>query len=360
MNHSLAPLVFALALPIAAQATTTSPANLQAVAGDISVPIGELVFSGPFGPIPTGNFFKLTQIDASQPAVPRTITALWLRRPTSGQGANGGSGNIAIRMAHANYALVDGSTQNVDAVRTSPWVDVFVLKPVTLPVWNQPATPPPAAFDFQLPFDVPFAFNGQEALLIQATLTAPVINIDGTDRSRVTTSPQDYGVGLGCVLTSGEMSVNASWTVWTDTSLGISFQVSTNPGSGAVPSMVVAGLGFSPTNLPIPGVCAPLLTSGEIPLYLTNLFGFGTVYGRSVQIPYTPSLVGQYDLYVQAWARRNNQPLFVGSRGTRPGPIPAPRADGFPAAMFTDNEPGSAFQVQGVFSKNVAAILGLQ
>ncbi len=359
MDARLLACLFAIPLPALAQTLPTSPAGMLPVPGEAAVPFGELFITG--FPIPTGAFHKVTQIDASQPATPRTIHALSLRRPTAGLGGSGGTGFVTIRMAHANWALVpSGASVDVETLRTSPWVDVFLRKAVTLPDWSQAAATPPAPFDVRFPLDTPFAFNGQDALVFQLLMEGVAMSVDGTDRSSVVTPVQNYGIGLGCTVRNAEMSVFANWRVYTDPSLGMDFSVGSNPGSGVIGQQAIAALGFAAVNLPIPGVCAPQLSSGEGYVLLRSS-GLGTFRTARITLPHNPVLVGQYDLHVQAWAQLSGQPQpFVGSFGTRTGPIPAPRNDGFSAALAASTENGASFQTWVSLSKHQAIFIGIE
>lgn len=340
-----------------AQVVTTSPAGMLNVPGETVVEMGPFSILG----FPVTDTIAFTQIDASQPAVPRVITALSFRRPTTTYpGAVGGPARMAIRMAHGDYSLVSANTVLVDSLRTGPWVDVFTLKSITLPDWTQAATPPPAAFDLRMQLDVPFAFNGTDALIFQVLLLDTAVGVDATNRTHLTTPVQNYGVGLGCPINGQEMRVFANWTVYTDTAQGFYFSAGSNVGPGSV-GPAVLGIGWSQANTPIAGVCAPLLTSGEHYMLMTNPFVFGTNRMASLSVPYTPVFVGQLDLHVQAWARLSGQPVpFRGSYGTHTGPIPAPRSDGFQCALADEIQNGFSFMTDATFVKNRAAMIGIE
>lgn len=333
------------------QVAVTSPAGMMQVAGNA---IGLL---GPIGAFVPDVYHKITQIDATQPAGARVIQALSFRRSTTGTGG-GGTAMVAVRMAHGNFNLITTAGQSVDSLRTSPWVDVFTLKQVTLPAWS-PAPQPPAPFDFRLPLDTAFAFDGQQALLFQVVLIDPNngLGVDAFNNSSVGAPTQAYGQGLGCRIGTREMAVFGGWTAFTDGDA--LFSATANPGNGLVPGQMVLGIGFTPINQPIPGICAPLLTSGEGYALMNGSF-FGTGRLVSISLPSNLPFVGQ-QFHIQAWAQLSGQPQpFVGSTGLSIGPIPASRTDGFRAALANDPENGTAFPDTVVLTPHRAVVIGIE
>ncbi|MBI5850879.1 MAG: hypothetical protein HZB39_07610 [Planctomycetes bacterium] len=338
-----------------AQVVATSPAGMLNVPGDT------FAILGPIGPFVPDVYHKLTQIDGSQPPGARVISALSFRRPSSGISVVGGTAMVAVRMAHADYSRVVGSTgQSVDTLRTGAWVDVFTLKQVTLPSWS-PVPQPPAPFDLRLPLDVPFSFDGQQALLFQVLVVDPNNStaVDASNRSSVSAATQVYGQGSGCMIGTREMTVTASWSVPTGAAQGPTFFAGANPGPGLLPGLSIVHIGASAANQAIPGICAPLLTSADT--YMTLNQGlFGTFRSGSVTLPSNAPFVGQ-TFHIQAWAQLSGQPQpFVGSSAVRLGPIPAARTDGFRAALYNDPENGATFSSTVWLAENRAVIIGIE
>lgn len=117
-------------------------------------------------------------IDGTQPASPRLLRGIALRRSSTAQQAGGvKTFEVTLRCGSARLDVIDDA---IDKNWTSPPLTTFDRKLVSTPDWALLPISPPAAFDFVLNFDRPFVHTGRDALAIhfavrQASLAHGVV-----------------------------------------------------------------------------------------------------------------------------------------------------------------------------------------
>lgn len=192
------------------------------------------------------------------------ITYIGWRRNGAGNVGAPKTTDVTVTMSHADYNLV-GATYASNY--KDPPVVVFARKPVNLPDWNTPATVSPSPMDAVLFLDVPFAYNGTDALLYDVQNENNPLGIYTQDWSSGTLA-HTYGaypaeLGGSCTTPNGAMlqrtAARANATV-----LEFGFGVSGAPSS--VP--LVLSLGATDPNTGLPGLCGRIRAFPDITLPL--------------------------------------------------------------------------------------------
>ena len=263
--------------------SVTSPAGLHTAEGNAS-----FFFWGP----PR----RLMGIDHTNAGSALTMTkAAWRRDGTAAASANFGARtfDLTMRMGPGNLAQLSAE---FDANYVGARTTVYATKPTSFPDWTLPPTPPPAAFDLEIPFDIPFAYSGAQTF---------VWDIDVNNSSNTSAVPMDRqyvpvasslgtALGSGCVAT-GQASTYAH-TMWLQDG-----GVGTNPagmtlGFGGVRAPAGAptwlSLDVVDANLALPFLCAPLRARPTVLIPAGNADSTGTVVDRDLGFPYHASIVG--------------------------------------------------------------------
>jgi hypothetical protein len=265
MNRFAPSIVLFLAAALGAQQATT-PAGMLNQEANASFP--DLL--GAFGAASGQNTYY-TALDASNTGPARQLTRLSLRR--DGQAATNPAYvartvTMTIRMAHGNLALVANNRDNNEAtLRTSPWIEVFTPKTVTLPDHaQQPAGLP--TFDIHLPLDVPFPYNGQQALFYQfkcSPSNLPANNVlyplDGVFETSFNEGPFLYQ-GVGCQVAGRSQPMRHESHLRNYGPMGnTNWLLFTQDGPANAPLVIVMGR----TNPALPvGGCAPLMAQPNL------------------------------------------------------------------------------------------------
>lgn len=280
-----------------------------------------------------------TAIDATQVGTPRfgIRAAHWRRDQRSFEpGAVARTTRIGLRMAHAQYGnLRRGDFDDVTPSLTSPWSVVYAPKPTSIPDWTAVPSSTPAAFTFRLPFDVPFDYDGVDALAFQILgyqSSSPNDSRHPVDKHE---DPAFYiwggpDSGSGCMPDGNhEMRVGGQWWVFAEQDTSLRCGVDHAPAG----QPVILNLGFSNPQIGVPGLCTDIMSSGEISVPLGNADAGGYVSWR-LDFPHQASYVGTLDLHLQAWAFDPNAPVFglAGSQGNQLAQYPSPPSPGLPMA----------------------------
>lgn len=281
-------------------------------------------------------------IDATQIGTARAaIRAAHWRRDQRGfePGAVARTTRIGMRMAHGDYSLVQrGGFGDVNDLLTTPFTIVYVPKPTNIPDWTAVPSTTPAAFTFRLPFDVPFDYDGVDAM---------VFNILGYQSSSPNDSrhPVDKhedqafyvwvgpDTGTGCRPDGvNEMRLGAQWWVFAEQDTSLRTYLDHAPPA----QPVILNLGLANPQFTVPGLCADIMSSGEISVPMGMSDAGGHVEWR-FDFPHQASYVGGLDLHLQAWSFDPNEPIFglAGSQGHQLAQYPQPPVPGMTMATST-------------------------
>ena len=242
----------------------------------------------------------------------------WRRNGSANAGA-AKTTDVTVLMAHADYNTITNVFANN---YKTPAQTVFTKKAVNLPDWNAPSGSVPSPFDVVLPLDVPFLYNGQDALLWDVLNENNPLGIYTQDWVSGT-MPHTYGdyptdLGGGCTTTNGAMThrcaLRANATV-----LEMGFKVSSAPPSAGLTML----LGASDPALTIPGLCGVVHSQPLVFLPIGTADAAGTLpLAFPINTPWTPALAGA-PLFTQVIALDTTQPgiPLAMSNGLR-APIP--------------------------------------
>jgi hypothetical protein len=206
----------------------------------------------------------------------------WRRDSTGLSAAIARNVELAVTMAHTDLATFTSTFAN--NYKDAP-VTTFTKKFLAVPDWT--VAQPPAPFDFVVPFDVPWQYNGTDALLWDVVVT----NTDQAGRYPhdwySTLGANAYGhvhrdTGVGCTTQNGTFLIQNEFRA-TGAMLDLGFRVAGGPSSAAVTML----LGLTSPNLPI--ACVPLGTDGLIPVAIGSTSATGTLPMTYVSIPWQAS-----------------------------------------------------------------------
>ncbi|MFO1053450.1 MAG: hypothetical protein U1F36_14655 [Planctomycetota bacterium] len=323
------PMVLLAAVAAAQGPTFTSPPNMIGVEGNSD----DSRWLGTSQDVQQSS--QHVVIDATGIGTPRHgIRAAWWRRDGSqpnDPNAVSRVTTIGMRMAHGDYGqVVRGDFADVNTVLTSGWTTVYTPKPTSLPDWRN--TPSGVAnFDLRLPFDVPFDYDGNDALVFNWMgygSTAPEGATHPVDKQEdsafyVWVGPDN---GTGCDPTgNGSMRLQGQWWVFAEQDTSLRCYVDNAPFN----QPVIMNFGFSDPSFSLPGLCTGIHSSGEIsvPMGLSDPGGHAEF---RLNFPHDPSYVGGLDLHLQAWALDPNAPIWglAGSNGNQLAQYPAPPIPG--------------------------------
>lgn len=227
--------------------------------------------------------------------------------------------DLTVLMSHADFNSITNTFAS--NYKDQP-VTVFTRKTVNLPDWNTlpPQSPPP--FDVILPFDTPFIYNRQDALLWdvlndnnpQGTYSQDWVS--GTPTHNYGPYPTD--LGPGCITPGGIFEHRCALRADAST-LQLGFRVQGAPSGAAV----IVMLGLSDPGIALPGLCTTLRCSPLLFLTLAAASSIGHINPTFlVSTPYSPTFVGA-SIVTQALAADPAQPGFplVLSNGLR-SPMP--------------------------------------
>lgn len=330
MNRLLALVPALLCTGLAAQPVTTSPTGFLNTTGNSSAPLG--VFD-PFFPTST----QVIQVDRTLVGSPQSIGTFYLRRSSvvpDDPTAISQNVMIEIRMTHADFSAVTQMPQPLDQIRVGPWTTVVAARSFTMPDLTTAPQSGPAPWAVEIPLDAPFAYNGTDALMFQVNLwgaagPTPQCSFDTSNRAFAVSQGSSYG--SGCMITGGEFRAEGEIAVLSGNAPTF-IDLRSNPGlsSGFIPPAVnLMAVGRRSANIPLGGLCTPLLVDVDValPMIVDIDFATGMVRGNilatgPIVMPYDPMFVGA-ELFLQAWGfEQSNPSRLVGSRGWRTGGYP--------------------------------------
>ncbi len=265
------------------------------VSGTVS-PAGYLTTEGNAAFFFWGPQRRLMGIDRTNVGGPQTWSrAAWRRDGTSA--ANAGYGprtfDLTMRMGHSGFAVLH---TRFDANYLVPATTVYTTKPTNFPDWTNPPTTPPAAFDFEIPFDVPFNYAGTRALIWDIDMNNSTNTaIVPLDRQYVgVTQTTGTAAGTGCISTG--QATPFSHTMFLQ-----------NGGAATNPAGMTLGFGgtFAPagapmflsldvvaSNVSVPFLCTAIRAMPTVVLSLGAADASGTFTERSLAFAYNASVQG--------------------------------------------------------------------
>lgn len=203
------------------------------------------------------------------------------------------TGDIEVKMSHADF---NAATSSYGSNYKDNPVTVFTLKQVNLPDWTAAPAFTPSEFDLVLPFDAPFIYNRQDALLydlVVRNLSSPLsYHMDFYRDNQL-----NYGVGQhptllgpGCTTKNGEMVQSCCLRAGSG-GFEVNFRLRGAPSSAPVYALI----GTSDPNILVPGLCAGLHTNflfvlpagttrpdGTLPPTLATKTAWKSVYAGAV------------------------------------------------------------------------------
>jgi len=291
-----------------ASALTAAVAS-QAPSVHVISPLGTEFFeANSASDIMLGNWAPSTrtqQIDNNLVGVPLPlVTSIgWRRNGTQSAGA-AKTTDLTVTMSHADYALI---TNTFASNYKDPPQVVFARRPVSLPDWNSPSGSVPSPIDVVLGLDFPFVYNGVDALLWDVQNENNPLGIYTQDWASGTLA-YTYGAfpfdtGAGCTTPNGAMNHRVALRA-NATTFDMGFVVRNAPSSAIVALL----LGFQPATIPVPGLCAPVLTQPVVSFDIGTTDAAGTVpLAFGFPLPWAPSLAN-ITLYTQTFAADSSQP----------------------------------------------------
>jgi hypothetical protein len=303
-----------------------SPASLASSPGNDTLPIS------------AGTGTRWQQVHADLIGPPRLLLGLRLRRdelpfqlPTAGPR----SIDVEVWLGEGNY---NSAGTDFAANFTSTPVQVVPPGPLQLPDWRA-AGSGAGSFDLVVPFAVPFAYSGQNALVVEVRI------VNDQQPSHLADGFADVGQGLptldlgqGC---SGGLlplrvsaSLDTGWAPPLQPVVRLGLQALFAP--AGLPAFFLVGT--TNNSLFVPGLCTILVPSLDLVVpAVTQAVGPITVtQAPTTVLPFVPAIAG-LQLFVQAGAIDVAQPglPFVLSQGQRltvaalpPAPLPILRLEG--------------------------------
>jgi hypothetical protein len=307
-----------LAAPLAAQAWT-SPAGFGSVEGNE-------VFERLFG----ATDLRFQQIDATLVgSAPRTLRSIAFRRDGAIASRDGRDRDVTLTVVLANGNATPSGTFGANYAGLPSWT--VSSRRIHCPDWSS-LTAAPAQFDFVVPFDAPWAYDGTQPLLWEVVATASSRSEGLAVDRHVGASPFGYAegtaLGTGCIArawTAPFSHVTALFNYGSaNPSFGMRLAVRTE---NAPPNeSVVMNVAFVPNPFTLPGLCGDIQF---LPL-TTSAIGQAGVEGHTPLLykdfPYAPGLEG-ITVVTQALAldpSRSGLPIVLseGRRTTMPAVPP--------------------------------------
>lgn len=333
-------------LSLAALALASLPLCAQGTVYNYASPRGIEFFEGNSSSnIMLGNYSANTRVQQIDNNLVGTalplIRYLGWRRDGSSAGSSGKSVTLTIVMSHADYATVTSSwaSNYKDAPKT-----VFSQKSVNLPDWS--TAYPAARFDCYVPLDVPFVYNGQDALLwdVINSNNALVAMAQDWQSTAITHSYGAYpkNLGGGCQTSRGIFQNETMFRAGAS-NLEFGVQVKQGPAQSSIFSLI----GAVDPNVPIPGFCGTLHVDPMLILFAGTTDTLGEMAVQTlITVPWSAGLAG-LQLYSQllAYDPVSSSTPFLFSNGVL---APAPKT----------NSTSVAIDVKRIYSTNPTGTSG--
>jgi hypothetical protein len=285
-------LAFLLLAPaLAAQNYLTSPAGFLA-----SEAQGSLLLT---------TTYRLQQIDATIGRA-ASFQSLALRRDRDGGGPLSGQGVTAatLQVGHGTWGTPRNDWQNWLGQPTF----VFAARTVGLPDWRAAPPSAPAAFDFVVPFQAPWSYNGNDAFVFELQLYGGSQWVANADRHFIVEGLGWPAAPFGTGCQASGQSARYSSRVMTQNHPqfgGIRFDVTGGAAPPRAPAIVL--FDAADRNLAVAGLCARLHVLPVVQLLVGVADQGGFLPRLFVPVGNAPWLVGQ-TLYAQLASPDGNQP----------------------------------------------------
>lgn len=353
--------------PVHAQVSATSPAGFENAPGNstTTLAIGSIL----------GNWTTRQSlvIDGTQRGKAGAIKALWLRRSMQvidNTSSIASKLDMTLRIGEGDFSKVKFGRQAFSDFVVGAWTTGLAARKIDMPdLRKRPATGP-APWSLRLPLDRPFNYSGKNALLVQlnafGTQVSPFYPFDASRAN--SRSVSGNAVGTGCRIDATEFTAAVDTTVTAGVPTAFMFIRARPYRRSSIRPSTFALLGATNPKLKIPGLCASLLSSGEIVVTMTGLlssYRSSTPIGRStvLNIPYSNTLVG-IRVFAQVITIDSSAPGgLVVTRGFHTAPFPArPPATTRPYGGFTMTviRGTSAFLSSAMLTSGSSTILGIE
>ncbi|MCU0863840.1 MAG: hypothetical protein MUC36_08620 [Planctomycetes bacterium] len=304
-----------------------SPASLSSSPGSDALPFS----------LGTGTRWQQVHADLIGP--PRLLRSLRLRRdelpfPLPASGAS--SIDIEVLVGEGDF-LTAGADFTANFL-TAP-VQVVPPGPLALPDWTS-VVGPVGSFDLVVPFAVPFAYSGQNALVVEVRILNDTQQTTHLADAFAESDQQlpELDLGQGC---SGGLlplrlsaSLGTGWAPPLQPLIRLELQALFAP--AGLPAFFLVGT--TNNSLFVPGLCTLLVPSLDlvVPAVTQSIGPITVTQAPTTVLPFVPATVG-LQLFAQAGAIDTAQPglPFVLSQGQRltvaaqgPQPLPILRLDG--------------------------------
>lgn len=275
--HRTAFFVALLAAAASAQVLpVTSPKGLDMIEGNMSFNFG--------------SNRRMMGIDNTQLASVLVINGFALRRDGTGVSSNvAGTMNLEINLGVADFGRMSAEFDK-NYVNNSKTL-AHSLKPVNYPAWNMSAGAP-APFDLIVTLDQAFIYTGQLAIVWDISYSSLTSSGHQIDRNFGSLSSRaGIAFGTGCASTGTGLFAHkiTTWDMGAPLGpYGLSLQIST--ANAPANANVLMHLGVAPQNIPLPGLCAPVLALPDLAIPLGAASSAGLINDIYLQVPYDPAI----------------------------------------------------------------------
>ncbi|MBK8979523.1 MAG: hypothetical protein IPM29_26785 [Planctomycetes bacterium] len=298
MSVSQASRLLALAMLAAtasAQTPFSSPRGFLATEGDSSHVV---LFNSAYQ--------RFMQIDDTWRGQAITgIRALAFRRDGVEPGGSARSFELVVRFGLASWANRSGT---FDANWSGTPTTVFANRVVNLPDWSSLPASVPAPFDFTVPFDVPFDYDGSDAFAFEVTAHNVAAGDEAVvDRELGRDNAYAYTRGTttmpGCIVTGRTIAMGHTLELRNfgpqHPTLGMQIETGVTRGPASQPCILNVAL--SPAGVTVPGLCTTVHAQPVVSLPLGSTNGLGDVSSSTFDVPYARAFEG-LQLVTQALA----------------------------------------------------------
>lgn len=337
-------LPFALAASATAQSSWITLPNYYTLH---EAPVATDVLAGPA---------RFQQVHSDFKGTPSSLRALLLRRDAIVAGSPDHVARtltLEVALSHANRAAL--STSFANNYKTPPTI-VFPQANVNTPDYTTIGrTVPTQPWPFEIAFQTPFAYNGSDDLLFEVRVSATSapgkgLPLDAADGSGIAYGASQM-LGFGCPTPLGALTLTSRMTYdRANPTVTLRFDASAAPVNGAVALLV----GATNPNLTIPGLCARLLTDGQIVIAGTA-DAQGGYASPNYAIPVTPNFYSGfvYSQLAAPLASQSGIPIVV-SNGLSTNGMSTPPST---LATTTLQATGSATAATGTLAASTALVV---
>lgn len=274
-------LLFVFLSPLVAQNQIVSPADYEIAEGNSSTGI-------PFSYASS----RVQQVDGN---LIGTVMPLLQRIEFRRDGVV--TGGVSPRTQDVTILIGTGDVNAFTATFATNWTStpttVYTRKPTSLPDLSTPPSLLPAPWAVSLPFDTPYTYLGQQALLWEivgenASVLTPSYSMDWASAAATVNGPTTVALGTGCTTPNGTFSMSAAVV---SNAAGMNFNLGATAGPSLSPVLLLVGV--SDPNLGLPGLCANLRSDALLTLPFGATDALGALATASLTVANQLSLRGQ-------------------------------------------------------------------